>query len=203
MSKATEKAPLGRKIMIIVILIIMPAMSWYYLSGGLHWRKQAVSELGAYGQIRGAYTLWPDGTKEDMLKDKVVVLHIYGENPDLTPENKKMLETSQELYKQFGKNKNFRIALIAEGGTVEFRSAVQTIPSIDYATWVRTGGLGSWRTIIENGYESFCIKTGSKPVPQYFVLADTAGIIRRYYDALDHAQVNRMVQQVALLLPQD
>jgi hypothetical protein len=201
MSDATPPAPLGRKIMIFVILIILPALSWVYLSRGLNWRKEAVAELGSYGQIRGAYIAWPDGTKEDRLKSKVVVLHIFGENPELTPINKKIIDTGEELFKQFGRNEHFRMAMIAEGGTAEFRSHVQTRPSIDYVAWVWTGGLGSWRTIVENGYQSFALKTGAKPMREYYALSDTAGVIRRYYDAADDEQVKRMVQQVAILLP--
>lgn len=187
--------------MIFVILIILPALSWVYLSRGLNWRKEAVAELGSYGQIRGAYIAWPDGTKEDRLKSKVVVLHIFGENPELTPINKKIIDTGEELFKQFGRNEHFRMAMIAEGGTAEFRSHVQTRPSIDYVAWVWTGGLGSWRTIVENGYQSFALKTGAKPMTEYYALSDTAGVIRRYYDAADDEQVKRMVQQVAILLP--
>lgn len=201
MSDATPPAPLGRKIMIFVLLVVLPAGSWYYLRGGLNWHKAAVAELGSYGQIRGAYVLWPDGTKEDRLDSKVVVLHVFGDNPDLTPVNKKIIDTGEELFKQFGRNTNFRLAMIAEGGTAEFRSHAQTRPSVDYATWVWTGGLGSWRTIVENGYQAFAVKTGAKPMTEYYALADTAGVIRRYYDATDDEQVKRMVQQVAILLP--
>ena len=201
MSDATPPAPLGRKIMIFVVLIILPAISWVYLRNGLNWRKEAVAELGSYGQIRSANVLWPDGTKEDQLGGKVVVVHLFGKNPDLTPVNKKVIDTGEELFKQFGQNEHFRMAMVAEGGTSEFRSHVQTRPSIDYATWVWVGGVDAWRTVIENGYQSFALKTGAKSMSEYYALADTAGVIRRYYDATDDEQVKRMVQQVAILLP--
>ncbi|HMX39318.1 MAG TPA: hypothetical protein PKD78_03290 [Saprospiraceae bacterium] len=190
-----------KRIMLLVLLVGLPAISWYYLSNGLNWRKEAVAELGSYGHIRGAFIMWPDGTKEDRLKSKVVVVHVFGENPDLTPENKKIIDTGEELFKQFGQSEHFRLAMVAEGGTAEFRSHMQTRPSIDYATWVWTGGLGSWRTIIDNGYQSFVAKTAAPPMTYHYALTDTSGMIRRYYNALDDQQVKRMVQQIALLLP--
>jgi len=205
MSDASEKRPLGQRIIIaaglILILVVMPAISWMYLSNGLNWHKKAVAELGDYGKIQPAYILWPSGDKEDRLGGKVAVLHIFGENPDLTNDNKKIIDTGEELFKQFGQSEHFRLGMIAEGGTAEFRSYVQTRPSADYAAWVWTGGLGSWRTILENGYESYCVKTGAKQVPQYYGLSDTSGTIRRYYNALNDEEVKRMVQQIAILLP--
>jgi hypothetical protein len=179
----------------------MPAISWMYLSNGLDWHKKAVAELGDYGHVQPAFIIWPTGEKQDRLDSKVTVLHIFGENPDLTNDNKKIIDTGEELFKQFEKSEYFRLCMIAEGGTSEFRSYAQTRPSADYATWVWTGGLGSWRTILENGYESYRVKTGAKSVPQYYGLADTSGMIRRFYNALDEEEVKRMVQQIAILLP--
>lgn len=147
---------------------------WVYLRNGLNWRKEAVAESAPTARFVRT-TSWPDGTKEDRLDGKVVVLHVFGENPDLTPINKKIVDTGEELFKQFGQNLDFRLAMISEGGTAEFRSHIQTRPSIDYATWVWTGGLGSWRTIVETKDESFVVKTGAKPMSEYYALADTAG----------------------------
>ena len=133
----------------------------------------------------------------------VCVIHIFGENPELTDANRKILDTGERLFNQFGQNRAFRLGMIAEGGTAEFRSYHQKLPSSDFVTWVWTGGLGSWRTIMENGYQSFCYAQGIvQPAPEYYALADTTGTIRRFYDVMDDKQVDRMVQQIALLLPQ-
>ncbi|MEI6409048.1 MAG: hypothetical protein WCR52_06680 [Bacteroidota bacterium] len=200
-----EKVSKTRKVFIFIalfiILVALPAGSWFYLKSGLNWHKAAVAELGDYGKIRGAFIIFPDGEKRDQLKGEVVVIHIFGDAPDLTEANKQIIEVNKRLYDQFGQNEFFRLAMIAEGGTTEFRSAVQKIPSIDYATWVWTGGLGSWRTIIENGYESFCLAQHVSPVKEYFALADKTGKIVRFYDALDEKQVGRMVEHIAMILP--
>lgn len=205
MSSENEKVPAKRKVIIFsvlfLILVVLPAGSWFYLKSGLNWHKAAVAELGDYGKIRGAFIIFPDGEKRDQLKGNVVVIHIFGDGPDLTEANKKIIDVDKRLYDQFGQNEFFRMAMISEGGTTEFRSEVQKIPSIDYVTWVWTGGLGSWRTIIENGYESFCLAQHASPVKEYFALADTNGKIVRFYDALDEKQVGRMVEHIAMILP--
>ncbi len=205
MENEEKKPSLGRKIYIaaalFLIIVVLPGISWLYLRNGLNWRKEAVAELANYGKIAKAPIIWPDGTWEDQLKGKVVVVYLFGENPDLTETNRHILDTAEKLYDQFGQNLDFRLAMITSGGTAEFRSYHQKMPSAEYVTWVWSGGLGSWRTIMANGYESYCLAEGTKPVPEYFALADTSGTIRRFYNAMDQKQVDRMVQHIAILLP--
>jgi hypothetical protein len=206
MSQEKEKVTLKRKLIIFaamfLIFVALPGMSWYYLRSGLNWHKKANSELGNYGKIRPAFIIFPDGEKRDQLKEKVTVIHIFGDNPDISDINKKILDTGENLFNQFGKNYSFVLCMVKEGGgTAEFKTYAQTRPSSDFATWVWTGGLGGWRTIVENGYESYCLASGAKPVPEYYALADTSGMIRRFYDANDDHQIGRMVEHIAMLLP--
>lgn len=192
---------------IAVLLFVLPAVSYLYLYKGFKWRVDAQAELQDFGKIRAAYRIMPDGNKENLLKGKVCVLHLFGENPELTAANKLILDTGEELFKQFGgaspepEKDNFRLVMISEGGSTEFRSYAQTRPSSDMNTWVWTGGLGSWTTILKNGYEGYCVKTKAGRHPEYYAVSDTSGVIRRFYNAEDAEEVKRMVQHVALLLP--
>lgn len=211
MSEVQQKPTRARKILtavaLTVVLVVLPGISWFYLKGGLQWRKDAVAELGFFGQIRGAYIIYPDGSKMNQLAESVCVIHNFGANPELTPENKQIIQTNLRLYDQFGKLSDgtprpyFKIVMIYEGGSAEFRSEVQKIPSIDYATWVVTGGLGSWGTILNNGYEKFALERNAKQHKEFYALADATGQIKCFYNALDEKQVTRMVQQIAMMLP--
>jgi len=205
-----EKVPLKRKILIfgvlLVILVVLPLGSWYYLQGGLNWRKQAQSELQDYGKIRSATIIYADGTKENLLQGKVCVIHFFGSNPDLTEENRKILDTCERLFTQFGYKPGaqideFRMVMIAQGGTAEFKTHAQTLPSSEYVNWVWTGALGSWQTILFNGYDMYCQRNNINPVSHYYALSDTSGTIRRFYNAMDEKEVGRMVEHIALLLP--
>lgn len=199
-----------RKIFVYAVLSLLligfPAISYIYLKDGFQWRVEAQSELQDYGKIRGAYVVWGDGSKEDQLKGKVCVVHLFGDQPDLTPANQHLIDVCEELHIQYGfkpgsEQNDFRLALIAEGQTPAFKNYVASKPSAEMATWVWTGGLGSWTTILKNGYDYYCIKNKISPYEDYFALTDTSGIIRRFYNAQDPGEVNRMVQQIALLLP--
>lgn len=188
-------------VVLSVVLLVMPALSWIYLSKGFEWRKAAMAELQDYGKIRSAAVIYPDGTKENRLKDKVCVLHVFGETPDLTPANQRILDINEKLYEQFKESDAFRMVMIAEGGTAPFMSYMQKKPSVDFATSVYTGGVGSWSTILDNGYEAYRLKTGAGHTEAWYALADQSGTIRRYYNAMDDKEVERMVQQIAILLP--
>lgn len=204
----TDKKPtLGRKIFIasalFLVLIAFPAASWVYLQGGVNWRKKAVGELGSYGQIPQAYIHWPDGVKEDRLDGKVVVAHLFGDKPDLTDDNRRIVDSCQRLFDQFGTSPHFRMIMIAEGGTAEFRSYTQKLPSYDHAVWVWLPAKGQWPAILNNGFESYYVRNKLSSYPYYYALSDTAGVIRRFYNAMDEQEVGRMVEQISILLPQE
>lgn len=191
-----------RASIIILVLLILPAISYYYLNSGLKIRKEAVGKQANFGKIRPAYVIYPDGAKEDQLSGKVCVIHIFGDEPDLTNDNKQILDTCEKLFNQFGSNNSFRLAMIAKDGTAEFRSHHQKMASAEYVTWAWSGSVGQWRTIIENGYDLFCKSEDVDPVKEYFAVCDTSGQIRRYYDALSDKEIDKMVQHIAIMLPQ-
>lgn len=206
----SEKVPLNRKIIIysvlFVILVALPVGSWIYLRGGLNWRKEAVAELQDYGKIRKATVIYSDGTKEDQLAGMVCVIHYFGASPDLTPENKHILDTGERLFNLYGYKSGaqfdeFRMVMIAQGGTAEFKTHAQTLPSAKYVNWVWTGGLGSWSTILLNAYDLYCQQNSVKPSTHFYALTDTSGTIRRFYNALDEKEVGRMVEHIAIMLP--
>ncbi len=193
---------------IALLLFGLPAVSWLYLRNGLNWRRQAQAELQDYGKIIPVPIIYADGIKDNLIAQKVCVIHYFGVNPDLTPENKFILDTGERLFKQFGFKSaaipdHFRLVMISREGTPEFRTYARTLPSADYATWVWSGGLNSWRSVLLNAYTAYCQQNGLKPVERYYALADTSGTIRRFYNALDEKEIGRMVEHIALLLPKE
>lgn len=210
-TETDQKPSTSRRIIIasilFVILVGFPAASYVYMNNGFNWRKQAISELGQYGKIRPAFLILSTGEKQNRLESSVAVIHVFEKDPDLTDANRKILDDGERLFKQFGMvgdarvRGDFRIAMVIDGGTAEFTSYRQKLPNSDYATFVWTGGLDAWKTIIDYGYQQYCKKEGIEPYPEYYALTDTSGQIRRYYNALDEKQVGRMVEHIAMLLP--
>ena len=205
MSKEQEKAQkqkkISRTLIIVLILIVLPAISYYWLNKGYKLRVEALNIEANYGKVISVSVIYPDGQKEDQIAKKVCVIHLFGEEPDLTENNRLILDTAERLFDQFGTNPNFRLVMIAKDGTAEFRSHFQKMLSAEYVTWAWTGAIGSWSTILLNGYDSFCIKEKIKPAKEYFALCDTNGVIKHFYNALDHKDVDKMAQHIAIILP--
>jgi hypothetical protein len=205
MSNTDEQKPsLSRKFIVtaalLLILVALPAISYLYLRDGLAWRKTAVAELGEYGKILPAYAIYPGNVRIDELDGKVCVVHVFEEAPTLTPENQKILEVCDRLCAQFGQADGFRMAMVAEKQQSDFRAYWQKLPTSDNFAWSWTGARGSWGVVMDNGYKVFT-ERGARKADRYFALADTSGTIRRFYNALDEKEINRMVQQIAILMP--
>jgi hypothetical protein len=200
-TKPSKQKTILRGAILALILVVLPVISYYWLNSGFQLRKEALGKNANYGKVRSVPVIYPDGQKEDQIDGKVCVLHIFGETPDLTDDNRKILDTCEKLFDQFGPNPYFRLTLVSKEPTSEFRSHCQKMPSSDFVTWAWSAAIGSWRTIIENGYESYCIAEDVKPVKEYFAVCDTSGQIRRYYNALDDKEIDRMAQHIAILLP--
>lgn len=188
---------------LVLLLVVLPGGAWYYLQQGLNWRKAVQSELRQYGKIRGAY-LVESNNKIDLLKGKVCVLHLFPENDAaLDDGNQKVLDTGTRLLKQFRQNDAFRMVMISDYASTELKSYYQKLPDSDTGAWVWTGGTGSWRTILQNAYESYCIAEKTTPARTYVALADTTGSIRSFYNVANEAEVERMAIHISLLLPND
>lgn len=197
----TKRKNIVRGILLALVLVILPVISFYWLNSGFQLRKEALGKNANYGKVRSVSVIYPDGVKEDQIKGKVCVIHLFGEAADLTNDNRKILDTCEKLFDQFGNNPHFRLVMIAKDATSEFRSHHQKMLSAEYVTWAWTGAIGSWSTILWNGYESFCLAEDVSSVKEYFAVCDTTGQIRRYYNALSEREIDRMVQHIAILLP--
>jgi hypothetical protein len=202
MEDKKDKISIGKMVMLFLLLVVAPAMSWFYLSGGLKWRKDAVAELGSYGSVKPVWLIDDKLVRSNLIDKKVCAVYYFGDNPDLTPSNQKILNIGKGLQSQFEKSNNFRNVVIWEGGTPAFKGTFEKLSRGENNAWQYTAGLGGWKTVLMNQYEYFCLHEKiSKPAEQYFALSDTTGTIRRFYDANDDEQMKRMIQHIALLLP--
>lgn len=185
-----------------LLLVVLPGGAWFYLQKGLSWRKAVQSELRQYGKIRGAYLI-ESGNKIDLLKGKVCVMHLFPDSDAaLDNANQKVLDTADRLLKQFGQNDGFRVVMISDNPSTELKSHYQKMIGSEDAAWVWTGGTGSWRTILQNAYESYGLAEKTTPVKTYLALADTTGAIRSFYNVENEAEVERLAVHISLLLPQ-
>lgn len=79
---------------VIILVVILPAGSWYYLQTGLDYRKAALKELTA----QGAFDVSTIGG-EQWLKSKTTLLHLESNQEEI----------SKRIYDQFGEAETFNL----------------------------------------------------------------------------------------------
>lgn len=206
-AKSSRTRKMAVAAILFLILVALPAGSWYYLRSGLNWHRKAVSELRHYGKVLPVMFIMPDGERFNDLQGRVCVVYNFGIRPDLNDTTKRVLDTYQRLFGQFGRfsdqsvRPDFRLVPLYENGTAEFKSYAQQLEVFEYAIWRNSGAVAAWEQVLDGNYRQFCREEDIRPQPCYYALADTSGSIRRFYNALDEKEIGRMVEHIALLLP--
>jgi hypothetical protein len=210
MSQQEEKKGTLRKVIafgaIGLLLFGLPLMSYVYLSKGFKWRMDAQSELKDFGKMPKQPMVWNDGSHEDMISGKLCVVYNFGQHADLTDVNKAILDTGEELIKQFGYNResvrnDFRFVMVRGTESYEFKGYREGKPTAHLSNWMPSGSVNTFGKIMTEGFQYYCQSEGVTPYKHYFAMTDTSGIIRRFYNAEDKGEVDRMVQQIAIIIP--
>ncbi len=205
---------------ILVILIIFPLMSWYYLKTGYNYQMDARGELKDYGKTP-IFSLVDNNGKtftNDSIGNTMAVISFLGkdENMDTT-----MLGIMQKLNTQFGDNRNLKLLI----GTLqpEFDSPAKlnsifekynladdqhTLLTGDKAALQKLAGMDlqvpkEWIPRENEAAEIVFEKIPSIEDYPFFVLIDRKQTINNYYKVNSEDEVKRMVEHIAIMLPRD
>lgn len=179
----------GRKLFItlILILFLLPFVSWYYLQRGLDWRKEAQ-------KIMKGTTPFPEGQWEDMnedlfsstqLQEKVTL--IARVNCDHIPEAD---STLTKFYDQFKETKKAAFLLLMDCDTT-FNPGTEKSPQ-------------NWYVFNCEDSVSICQHLlNTWPAGASYGLVDKEGIIRSYYPGHSIEEKKLLLEHMALLLPRE
>lgn len=179
----------GRKLFItlILILFLLPFVSWYYLQRGLDWRKKAQ-------EIMKGTMPFPEGQWKDVnddlfsstqLQEKVTLIARI--NCEQIPEAD---STLTKFYKQFRETKKAAYILLMECDTI-----------------FNPGGampLQDWHVFNCADSVSICDQLlDAWPEGASYGLVDKEGIIRSYYPGHSNEEKKLLLEHMALLLPRE
>jgi len=208
---------------VLVIMIIFPLLSWFYLKQGLDYQRSTRSELVNYGKLApfGLSNLKGQEFNLDSLKSQMAVISFIGENDS---DNKTMLKMQQQLHDQFGKSNNLHflaIPLLKNKATFQYLGDLAneynlTDPIQHHFLSGKILAIRNWLgTEIKVPKEKVAKEEGGTPLwilekdhsneitdYPYFVLVDTSMNIRNYYNYKNYDEVKRMVEHIAIILPQ-
>lgn len=171
---------------LFLLLIGLPAGSWYYLQLGLDYRKETMGQL----QDHGAFTLKTNHTPVGEGSVRVINF-LSATNADTKG------PLLAKLYEQFDKREDFELVTFVDttafADLATFRTTYQleeepqcSFPSLKAAEW----------QAFVSTHES-----GAKAEVPYLALVDVKGNIRNFYEQEDEEAVKQLVEHIAFLLP--
>lgn len=181
---------------LFLMLIVLPAGSWYYLSKGMDYRLEAKSELGDFGKRPPLPYTTLEGSlvSQTDLSDGVFIVAELDQ-----PGQKNTLQVAQELGKihtQFDARKDIFFLILAHpADSAALQKLLKKHKLIDP---------GQVFTIQKDALDkpgfNFA-QVDSEKSGAYIAITDTAGQIRQYYDFRDGSRVKRLVEHITILMP--
>ncbi len=175
----------------VAMMVVMPALSWYYLRSGRDERRAAMAELKDFGKIP-AFELVDVNEKpvsDRSLRGKLAILN-FPKSAASPPR--------EDLLHQFDNRDDVRFLSFYTDSAALVRSFLQgkfpkgnprlsalALP-VDHPFLKKMGEASAASNI---------------PMERLFVLADTTCTLRRFYDMDNRSDMVRLVQQIALIMP--
>ncbi len=186
-----------------LILVVLPGGAWYYLQMGLNYQKDARAELKDFETFNLEKHFKESFIDYDSIKsDEKIKLVCFWET-------EKQEELFSKLYDQFGTSGGMEFVIIQSGPEIRnlngkyYRSYLNVS---DEKMLALKNGFGEptytknekGNTIVEEVNKQVDFRNKDYP---YFILMDFDNKIKNYYDTREEAQVNRMVEHIAILIP--
>lgn len=187
---------------LIMLLIVFPAVSWYYLNSGLQYRRAAMEELDDYGTFPNAPWTMVDGStiSPGFLHGKMILANVLPAKDEGLYDQ--FGHTLQKLHHQFDERNELVFLSLVPGDSAQVINRAERFrESFD----------------LNDGAQLFFLQVGNNKLEELrsrllqpqeeisedamFLLTDTSATIRRYYDVREEADIKRLVEHIALLLP--
>lgn len=175
-------------ITIVLILFLLPFVSWYYLQSGLDWRKDAQAVMNGTSPFPTGNCELADGRKfsADSLEGRVTLITYLSCEAD----DKGQKEVLEALYEQFRETGKAAFVLLDS-----CQAGIGNLPQEPRKNWyvIPCADTVTICSAVKSLWEK----------DKIFALVDRKGVIRSYY-AINTTDERRMlVEHMSLLLPRE
>jgi|GEM_PF-2544423 len=162
-----------------LIIVVLPAASWYFLKSGLDYRMESMDKLGDFGQLATVDLELSNGKQvnTDFLKNQIVVVHPLQSNADTS--------MIMKFYRQFAKRNVIHFIFNHHD---DLRLKADRVDNL----WLLPEGKESAELF--KGLGKAALDGGT-------TLIDIEGKIRNYYDLDSETELRQLVEHTAFLLP--
>ena len=202
MQEKSKLVRYGQTALILVILFGFPALSYFYLTKGTEYRRQAFVEMGQHGTMPDLGRLAPVyGALPAELRGQ---LHVVGWIDQEHEQARSAYgETLERLHQQFNESDRIHFSTIAapavDSAAIAYFVSRFKLTDSEQISILRAdepafAGLGRDFALPLDG--------GTLPGARALVaLVDTSLTIRGYYDLAEEEQARRLVKHIAIILP--
>jgi hypothetical protein len=181
-------------IALLMMLIVMPALSWYYLKKGENYQVKMRAELKDYGKLP-SFTLPKllDTNSINLATDlinKVVIAKVVDAN-ELEPGDDLRFALGS-LHTQFDERNDIIFLLHT---TIKDTARV--------GAFLRQNKMSDPSQVVVTGSDPKLVQSYHFPKPGMMAIVDTLGVIRRYYNYRDGNEVRRLTEHVTVLMHRD
>jgi hypothetical protein len=197
----------GRAIQIallLFILIVSPALSWYYLRSGVDYRKAALSELKDYGAL--SFLDWniinrPNYVVADSIKDKIVIMGIVRHSGT---QAEQVTTVMNKVFDQFRERRDVLFTT--------FLTNTDSLSALAYAQKNNPRNYPNYWFVQTNSTTYPSVLSGLKLAQKgdfsttecpYIIYVNAKGVVSNFYDVHDKQQLGRLIEHIAMKLKID
>lgn len=178
---------------LFLMLILMPAISWYYLKKGEKYQVAMRAELKDYGSLpmfKLSQVLRADTLHSADLHNKVVIVKTLDDRE--LEQSADLIFALGSLHTQFD-----------ERNDVVFLLHTNVADSTKLGSFLRKNSLADPEQVLITTADPSIVRAYAFPKAGMAAIVDTAGTIRRYYNYHDGNEVRRLTEHVTVLMHRD
>jgi hypothetical protein len=183
-------------LLIVGVLFVLPAGSWFYLQSGLNYRKKLKSELSDLGKA-GDFKLINQNNlpvTPDAVSGRVSVVNFLSPDPARAAVQKERIAKVHQSFAEETDDVVFLTFVLADS-TASMLDVAAKFGIKDNKHWFVMGAdTSDWQRL---GKDVFKIPDLGKGI----ALLDTNLTIRKFYDIDNNREMGRLVEHIALVLP--
>ncbi|MEO7174938.1 MAG: hypothetical protein ABIV51_03795 [Saprospiraceae bacterium] len=193
---AGHKPGVMQYLLLVLILVILPGISWFYLKYGLEYQIKVRSELHNYGKIE-VFSF--DGFNQDSLTGRLTLINFA--KPEFHSTAAEGLAMSK-LHHQFDQSPEIRfVSVVPLDSDVELKNWSDKNKAKDPSQWKVLGAqaqqISEWQSRLASQ-----AKVAADNSSLLFV-ADPKGVLREVYNMLNEEEIKKLIQHIAMLAPRD
>lgn len=203
MTEGKKKNGRFQLIALFLMLICLPAVSWYYLKTGLDYRISTMEELQDLGELSDfeiALDTQNVFRPTDLRGNVIVAAFVRPQGSDI---GKQYGGTLQKLQDQFKDTDRVKFLLHdLDGNQTKLNSfAEQYQLSNQENVHLLSSTPAQMNALAKDNYRLPEVAQANLAENPYLVLVDTSSVIRNYYDVRELAQVQKMVGHITHIMP--